>query len=207
MEVKEKRKRKRHPHRMPRKDKQVKRMIYIKIFLVLWLAAAVICGVLAAKECMAMGRSAAIELPDPDDMEELEEIPDPETLDIYQMSQEGLHLEEYFDSLDLLALCVMAEAEGESELGKRLVVDTILNRIAHPDFPDSIRDVIEYPGAFTSFTNGRIDRVEPTEEIFRLVAEELDKQTNEEVLYFTAGDWPAYGEPLLQEGAHYFSGE
>ncbi len=170
---------------MPRKDKLVKRMMYIGILFALWLAAAAVCGALAAKECLAMERRAALELP------EIEE----------------LDLEEYFDSLDLLVLCVMAEAEGESELGKCLVVDTILNRVAHPDFPDSIREVIEYPGAFTSFTDGRMDRVQPTEEIFHLVAEELEKQTNEKVLYFTAGEWPVYGSRLLQEGNHYFCGE
>lgn len=111
-----------------------------------------------------------------------------------------------WDGIDLLAACVMAEAEGESELGKRLVIDTILNRAAHPDFPDTIQEVISYPNAFTSYWDGRMDEAEPIQDIYRLISEELRNQTNEEVLYFTAGDWPEYGTPLIQEGGHYFSG-
>lgn len=37
------------------------------------------------------------------------------------------------EDINLIALVTMAEAEGESELGKRLVIDTILNRIDHPN--------------------------------------------------------------------------
>ncbi len=111
-----------------------------------------------------------------------------------------------WDSIDLLAVCVMAEAEGESELGKRLVIDTILNRAVHPDFPDTIQEVISHPNAFTSYQDGRMDEAEPPQEIYRLISEELRSQTNVEVLYFAAGEWPEYGVPLIQEGGHYFSG-
>ncbi|MEH2957796.1 cell wall hydrolase [Candidatus Merdisoma sp. JLR.KK006] len=124
----------------------------------------------------------------------------------YVMTLEELEAEQYWDSMDLLALCVMAEAEGESELGKRLVIDAILNRVGHPDFPDNVIDVISAPNAFTSYSDGRIERVEPTWEIYRLIVEELMEQTNHEVLYFTAGDWPKYGTRLFQEGNHYFCG-
>lgn len=112
----------------------------------------------------------------------------------------------YWDSIYFLAVCVMAEAEGESELGKRLVIDTVLNRAAHPDFPDTVWEVISHPNAFTSYWDGRMDKAEPAQEIYRLISEELCNQTNEEVLYFRAGDWPEYGTPLIQEGEHYFSG-
>lgn len=124
----------------------------------------------------------------------------------YSMTLEELEEENYWDSLDLLALCVMAEAEGESELGKRLVIDAVLNRVAHPDFPDTIEEVISAPKAFTSYHDGRMERVEPTQEIYQLIAEELMEQTNYEVLWFTAGEWPKYGERLFQEGNHYFCG-
>lgn len=124
----------------------------------------------------------------------------------YLMTPEELEEEEYWDSMDLLALCVMAEAEGESELGKRLVIDTVLNRVGHLDFPDNIADVISAPNAFASYRDGRMERVEPTQEVYRLIIEELKKQTNYEVLYFTAGGWPEYGTRLFQEGNHYFCG-
>ncbi len=111
-----------------------------------------------------------------------------------------------WDSIDLLAVCVMAEAEGESELGKRLVIDTVLNRTAHPDFPNTIQEVISYPNAFTSYWDGRMEEAEPGHDIYCLISEELRNRTNEEALYFTAGEWPEYGTPLVQEGGHFFSG-
>ena len=44
------------------------------------------------------------------------------------------------EEIDLIALCVMAEAEGEPEEGQRLVIDTILNRVDDPRFPDNVHD-------------------------------------------------------------------
>ena len=111
-----------------------------------------------------------------------------------------------WDSIDLLAVCVLAEAEGESELGKRLVIDTVLNRAAHPEFPNTIQEVISYPNAFTSYWDGRMDEAEPSQEIYRLISEEMRNRTNEKVLYFAAGHWPEYGSPLVKEGGHCFSG-
>ena len=39
---------------------------------------------------------------------------------------------------ELLAVITMAEAEGESERGKRLVIDTVLNRVDSKKFPNTI---------------------------------------------------------------------
>lgn len=46
------------------------------------------------------------------------------------------------EEIELLALCTMAEAEGECEQGQRLVIDSVLNRVDNPHFPDTISDVI-----------------------------------------------------------------
>ena len=62
------------------------------------------------------------------------------------------------EEIDLIALVTMGEAEGETELGKRLVIDTILNRIDHPSFPDTVYDVIYQPNQFSVMWNSRIDR-------------------------------------------------
>ena len=43
-------------------------------------------------------------------------------------SPEDLEEEEYFDALEELAICVEAEAGNQGLLGKRMVVDVILNR-------------------------------------------------------------------------------
>lgn len=111
------------------------------------------------------------------------------------------------EEIDLLALVTMAEAEGESELGKRLVIDTILNRVDSEIryFPDNVTDVIYQKNAFTSMWNGRVDRCYVTEEIRQLVIEELKSRTNSEVMYFCAGGYSKYGTPMFIEGNHYFS--
>lgn len=46
------------------------------------------------------------------------------------------------EEIELLAILTMAEAEGESELGQRLVIDTVLNRVDDPHFPDTISEVV-----------------------------------------------------------------
>lgn len=107
--------------------------------------------------------------------------------------------------IDLLALVTMAEAEGESELGKRLVIDTILNRVDSDQFPDTVYDVIYQKNQFTSMWNGRADRCHVDDDIRRLVEEELVNRTNTDVLFFHAGKYGNYGTPLFPEGNHYFS--
>lgn len=112
------------------------------------------------------------------------------------------------EDIDLIALITMAEAEGESELGKRLVIDTILNRVDSEAryFPDTIYDVVYQKNAFESVWNGRIDRCYVKSNVRQLVLEELENRTNYDVVYFTAGDYGEYGTPLFQEDNHYFSG-
>ena len=77
------------------------------------------------------------------------------------------------EDIELLALLTMAEAEGECDEGKRLVIDTVLNRVDSEHFPDTIYDVIYQPKHFSSMWNGRIDRCEVREDIYQLVIEEL----------------------------------
>lgn len=107
--------------------------------------------------------------------------------------------------VDLLALVTMAEAEAESEYGKRLVIDTILNRVDSPKFPSSISDVVYQPNQFTSMWNGRVDKCYIREDIRQLVIEEMKNRTNSEVIFFRTNHYSGYGTPLFQEGNHYFS--
>lgn len=118
------------------------------------------------------------------------------------------HMEEEIlsrEEIELLALVTMAEAEGESDLGKRLVIDTVLNRVDHDRFPDSVHEVIYQKNQFTSMTNGRVDRCYVREDICQLVKEELRSRTNRDVVFFTAGNYGNYGTPMFQEGNHYFA--
>ena len=109
------------------------------------------------------------------------------------------------EDIELLALVTMAEAEGESEEGKRMVIDTILNRVDSERFDNTISEVIYAPNQFTSMRNGRVDRCYVADDICQLVIEELTNRTNYDVLYFTAYQYGAYGTPMFQIGNHYFS--
>jgi N-acetylmuramoyl-L-alanine amidase len=63
---------------------------------------------------------------------------------------------------DLMARLVSAEAKGESYAGKVAVATVVLNRLSHPDFPNTIRDVIYQIAAghyaFTPVQNGTINQ-------------------------------------------------
>lgn len=109
------------------------------------------------------------------------------------------------EEIELIALVTMAEAEGECEEGKRLVIDTILNRVDSDRFPDTVHDVVYQKYHFSSMWNGRVERCEVREDICDLVKEELKSRTNYDVMYFTAGRYSEYGVPMFQVGNHYFS--
>ena len=124
---------------------------------------------------------------------------------VTEMTQEMIDEEMYFDSLELLAVCVEAEAANQGLEGKRLVADVILNRVDSPEFPNCITEVITQPYHFTSYWDGAMDRAVPTDETFEAVRLELEHRSNTEILYFTAGEWSQYGTPWKQVGDHYFS--
>lgn len=120
-------------------------------------------------------------------------------------------LAESIDSVDdsieffeYLVRCVEAEAGGETELGKRLVCDVVLNRYENWGY-DTIVDVINDPHQFSVVGDGRIHTVEPSESTYRIVEEELENRTNTEVLYFRADHYHDFGTPMFQEKGHYFS--
>lgn len=107
--------------------------------------------------------------------------------------------------IEMIALLMVAEAEGESEYGKRLVIDTVLNRIDSEIFPNAAHNVIYQPNQYTSMWNGRADRVTFTEYDINLVVEEIMNRTNYDVIFFNANKYSDYGVPLFQEGNHCFS--
>lgn len=63
---------------------------------------------------------------------------------------------------DLLARLVHAEAKGEPYAGKVAVATVVLNRVASPDFPNSVRGVVYEKSngyyAFTPVKNGAINK-------------------------------------------------
>lgn len=109
------------------------------------------------------------------------------------------------DEIELIALVTMAEAEGESEEGQRLVISTILNRVDHASFPDTVHGVIYQKGAFSSMWDGRANRCYVREDFVELVRDELENRSDANPIYFRTGHYSKYGTPMYKVGNHYFS--
>lgn len=62
----------------------------------------------------------------------------------------------------LLARIISAESRGEPYEGQVAVGAVILNRIAHPSFPNTLSGVIYQPGAFSCLNDGQVN--EPVSE-------------------------------------------
>lgn len=107
--------------------------------------------------------------------------------------------------IELIALCTMGEAEGEPEMGKRLVIDTILNRMDHYAFPNTVYEVVWQPNQFSCMWSDRLSRCYVDDAIVDLVIDECEHRTNTEVIFFMAGRYGNYGTPMFQVGNHYFS--
>lgn len=125
-----------------------------------------------------------------------------EVFELVKSAEESRFSEE---DIDLIALLTMAEAEGESEYGKRLVIDTILNRVDSEHFPDTVYGVIYQENQFSPISDGRIERCYVDEGIRELVLEEVESRTNYDTIFFHAGRYSNYGTQLFSEGNHYFS--
>ena len=87
-------------------------------------------------------------------------------LGIYMTEQES-------NDLYLLAKCIHAEARGEPYVGKVAVGAVILNRVASPDFPNSIYGVIYQPWAFTAVHDGQIN-LEPEAASYQAATDALN---------------------------------
>lgn len=60
--------------------------------------------------------------------------------------------------LDLLARVVHAEARGEPYEGQVAVAAVIINRVLHPEFPNTISGVVYEPLAFQVVANGQVNQ-------------------------------------------------
>lgn len=120
------------------------------------------------------------------------------------VSSNEVEIELAYDELEYLAACVEAEAGTQGMMGKRLVVDVILNRVDDSRFPDNITDVINAQGQFQVVSNGSINKVDITQETFKAIELELKHRTDSEILYFRNKRYGA-GKPCYKVNEHYFS--
>lgn len=118
----------------------------------------------------------------------------------------NVHAEELSSNdISLIAKLISAEAENQSFDGKKLVASVVLNRLDSDIFPDTIEQIIFQNDQFSVIKNGAWDKAIPLEEDYEVVLQELKHRSNKEILYFTAGNYGKYGEPVFQKGEHYFS--
>ena len=109
------------------------------------------------------------------------------------------------EDIELIALLTMTEAESEPEEGQRLVIDSVLNRVDNPHFPDTISGVVWQKNQFSGMYGNRIERCYVRDDLVQLVREELENRTNYDVIFFRTEHYHSYGVPMFQVGAHYFS--
>lgn len=111
--------------------------------------------------------------------------------------------------LDLIANAVYGEARGEPYEGQVAVAAVILNRVEHPDFPNTISEVIFQPLAFTAVADGQI-WLEPNERAKEAVLDALNgwDPTENAIYYFnpkTATSKWIWSRPQIKTiGQHIF---
>jgi spore germination cell wall hydrolase CwlJ-like protein len=123
------------------------------------------------------------------------------------------------DAVRCLALALYWEAKSEGPEGMRAVASVVLNRVAHPEFPDSVCAVVkdggeEPPCQFAWWCDGKSDM--PTEHRAWILAERLARAMLSEpardatrgALFFhnTSIDtpWVRRRERTVQIGRHIF---
>jgi spore germination cell wall hydrolase CwlJ-like protein len=86
-------------------------------------------------------------------------------------------LEVTSEEVTLIAKLVIGEAEGESLEGKKMVAETILNRLVKGGFGTSVKGIIEFPGQYDARWNASLWAREPKEEDLKAVRDAIDNPT------------------------------
>jgi len=182
-------------------------MNILKGFVLVLIAFLMIYGSLRPEEGVVsiLPEKPTEEVSEADILETVMEEPETE-VEVYEEYVE----EEYVELIsaweaELIALVTYAEAGIEPELGQRLVIDTILNRVDSPQFPNDIYSVIYQEGQFSCIWDGRIEESYVDNDILNLVYEEVYDRSNYDVHFFRTRMYSVYGEALFQVGHHYFS--
>lgn len=130
-----------------------------------------------------------------------------ESIQVTELTEEDLAEENYWGELELLAAVVEAEAGNQDMTGKRLVVDVVLNRVDSPLFPDTITEVLEQPGQFSTMWNGAVEDAgwHMQEDDYKAVMMEVTgMRLDYDIYFFTAGEYNDSCKPAYIHGDHYF---
>ena len=113
------------------------------------------------------------------------------------------------DEIELLAAVVHAEAGNQDQVGKRLVVDVILNRMYSDKFPNTVTDVIyqKYNGQWQFSSVPNLGKQIITEDDFNAVYAEMRERLDTNIVYFKLNGYHTFAKDEYQHGAHYFSSQ
>ena len=113
--------------------------------------------------------------------------------------------------IQLLARAINGEARGESYEGQVAVGAVILNRVKHPDFPNTIAGVISQPGAFAAVSAGQINHpIDENSTVYKAARDAMNgwDPTNGCIYYFnpnTATNSWIWSKTIVKTiGKHHF---
>lgn len=90
-----------------------------------------------------------------------------------------------YEDAQCLMKIAQAEAGNQPIDGMALVMQTVLNRVADDDYPDTVYEVISQDGQFQSYANGRYDKAFPAAECHLALAEvEMGMFSDDTVIAF-----------------------
>jgi N-acetylmuramoyl-L-alanine amidase len=98
------------------------------------------------------------------------DLPKDEHVEVFTSNDQMIYLTE--PDIYLMSQIVYAESKGEPFQGKVAVASVILNRVLDPKFPNTIKEVIFQPYAFSCVVDGSIS-VEPSEDCVTAVYEAI----------------------------------
>ena len=157
------------------------------------------------KEQIAADRAYEVEVAA--ERERWEQMEQAGSIPVTDLTEEDIKEMDYWGELELLAAVVEAEAGNQDMTGKRLVVDVVLNRVDSPLFPDTITEVLEQPGQFSTMWNGAVEEAGwhmQEDDYTAVMMEVTGVRLDYDIYYFTAGEYNASCKPAYIHGDHFF---
>lgn len=82
------------------------------------------------------------------------------------------------EEIEILSRIVQLECGQDIQQSKCATVETILNRIIHPKYPNTLIEVLSQKGQFSTWKNRNIAEATPTADTYACVYMVLNGQTN-----------------------------
>ena len=124
---------------------------------------------------------------------------------IIEDSEEQIEEEIKEGEMELLAQLIEAEAGNQDLIGKILVGDVVMNRCR--EYDKSLEEVVFAKNQFACIDDGGFDRAGYciSEESFEAAKRAYSGDgLDDEILFFTAGEYNPYCSPAYKYGDHYF---